>query len=38
VSPENAPELFAQPDIVGGLIGGASLNADLFVRICKSVS
>jgi triosephosphate isomerase len=38
VSPENAPELFAQPDIDGGLIGGASLNADMFVRICKSVS
>jgi triosephosphate isomerase len=38
VSPENAPELFAQPDIDGGLIGGASLNADLFVRICQSVS
>lgn len=38
VSPENAPELFAQPDIDGGLIGGASLNADQFVRICQSVS
>lgn len=38
VSPDNAPELFAQPDIDGGLIGGASLNADLFVRICQSVS
>ncbi|MDO9478585.1 MAG: triose-phosphate isomerase [Pseudohongiella sp.] len=38
VSPENAPELFAQPDIDGGLVGGASLNADLFVRICQSVS
>ncbi len=38
VSPENAPDLFAQPDIDGGLVGGASLNADLFVRICQSVS
>jgi triosephosphate isomerase len=38
VSPENAPELFAQPDIDGGLVGGASLNAELFVRICQSVS
>ena len=38
VNPENAPALFAQPDIDGGLIGGASLNADLFVRICQSVS
>ncbi|TFH75141.1 triose-phosphate isomerase [Gammaproteobacteria bacterium LSUCC0112] len=38
VNPENAPALFAQPDIDGGLIGGASLNADSFVRICQSVS
>jgi triosephosphate isomerase (TIM) len=30
--------LFAQPDIDGGLVGGASLNADSFVRICQSVS
>ena len=27
VKPENAAELFAQPDIDGGLIGGASLDA-----------
>ncbi len=26
VKPENAEELFAQPDIDGGLIGGASLK------------
>ena len=38
VSAENAAELFAQPDIDGGLVGGASLNADSFVRICQSVS
>lgn len=38
VNPDNAPELFAQPDIDGGLIGGASLNAESFVRICQSVS
>lgn len=38
VSPENASDLFAQPDIDGGLVGGASLNADAFVRICQSVS
>ena len=30
----NAPELLAQPDIDGGLIGGASLKADTFVPIC----
>jgi triosephosphate isomerase len=30
----NAPELLAQKDIDGGLIGGASLKADTFVPIC----
>ena len=30
----NAPELLAQPDIDGGLIGGASLKAETFVPIC----
>ena len=38
VSPDNAPDLFSQPDIDGGLIGGASLNAESFIRICQSVS
>ena len=28
VNPATAPELFAQPDIDGGLVGGASLKAD----------
>ena len=28
VSGASAPELFAQPDIDGGLVGGASLKAD----------
>ncbi len=32
----NAAELFAQPDIDGGLIGGASLNADEFLAICRA--
>jgi triosephosphate isomerase len=32
----NAAELFAQPDIDGGLIGGASLKADEFLTICKA--
>lgn len=36
VKAENASELFAQPDIDGGLIGGASLNAEDFISICKS--
>ena len=34
--PSNAKELFAQKDIDGGLIGGASLNADDFVSIVHS--
>ena len=34
--PSNAGELFAQPDIDGGLIGGASLKADDFIAIAKS--
>lgn len=35
VKAANAAELFAQPDIDGGLIGGASLSADEFLAICK---
>jgi triosephosphate isomerase len=31
--PSNAAELFSQPDVDGGLIGGASLVADDFVKI-----
>lgn len=31
----NAEELLAQPDIDGGLIGGASLKADEFIAICN---
>ena len=34
--PSNAGELFAQPDIDGGLIGGASLTADDFLAIAKA--
>lgn len=36
VKPDNAVELFGQPDIDGGLIGGASLNANDFIAICKA--
>lgn len=38
VKPANAKELFAQPDIDGGLIGGASLVANDFIAICNAVS
>ena len=36
VKPGNAGELFGQPDIDGGLIGGASLVAADFVAICAA--
>jgi len=36
VKANNAPELFAQPDIDGGLIGGASLVAEEFLAICHA--
>ncbi|MCR4811394.1 MAG: triose-phosphate isomerase [Bacteroidales bacterium] len=34
--PTNAKEIFSQPDVDGGLIGGACLNAEDFVAIAKS--
>ncbi|MEM8872963.1 MAG: triose-phosphate isomerase [Planctomycetota bacterium] len=36
MKPGNAAELIAQPDIDGGLIGGASLKPDDFLAICKA--
>ena len=33
---DNAPELLAQPDIDGGLIGGASLDPDSFAAIVEA--
>src|SRR5262245_40160707 len=36
VKPGNAKELFAMPDIDGGLIGGASLVAEDFIAICAA--
>ena len=36
MKPENAAELMAQPDIDGGLIGGAALKADSFLAIVKA--
>jgi triosephosphate isomerase len=32
----NAAQLFAMPDIDGGLIGGASLDAEQFLAICRA--
>ena len=36
VTPANAAELFAQSDIDGGLVGGASLKTESFVAIVKA--
>lgn len=36
VNENNSEQLFAQPDIDGGLIGGASLKASSFAAICNS--
>jgi triosephosphate isomerase len=36
VKPENAATLFAMPDIDGALVGGASLDAGAFAKICMA--
>lgn len=36
VKADNAAQLFAQPDVDGGLVGGASLNAAEFSAICRA--
>ena len=38
VTAENAAELFAQPEISGGLVGGASLDPDAFARIVAAAA
>lgn len=35
VKSSSAPELLAQPDVDGALVGGASLDADEFARIVR---
>jgi triosephosphate isomerase (TIM) len=35
VKPDNAAELMAQPDIDGALVGGASLDADVFAQVVR---
>ncbi len=37
VNAANAKELFSQPDIDGGLVGGASLKAEEFIEIIKAL-
>jgi triosephosphate isomerase (TIM) len=36
VNAKNVGELMAQPDVDGGLVGGASLDADGFAALCKN--
>jgi len=36
VKPDNASEIFGKPDVDGGLIGGAALNAESFVAIINA--
>lgn len=38
VKPDNASAIFAQADVDGALVGGASLNADDFIRICNAAA
>lgn len=38
VKPENAKEIFSNPDVDGGLIGGAALNAKSFMAIANAFS
>ncbi len=38
VKPENADELFAMENIDGALVGGASLDANSFLAICKAAA
>ena len=38
VKPNNANELFSQPDVDGGLVGGASLKADSFLDIVRALN
>ena len=35
VKSSNVAEIMAQPDVDGALVGGASLDAEEFVRICR---
>ncbi|TDS53313.1 triose-phosphate isomerase [Myroides indicus] len=37
VKPNNAKEIFSQPDVDGGLIGGAALSADDFSAIVNAI-
>ena len=36
VKPNNAKEIFSEPDVDGGLVGGAALNASDFLQIIEA--
>ena len=38
VKPENAARIFAEPDVDGGLVGGASLDVRHFIDICRAAA
>ena len=38
VKPDNAAELLGQPDVDGALVGGASLDVDSFLAICRAAT
>lgn len=38
VKPDNAADLFACEDVDGGLVGGASLDAESFLALCRAAS
>jgi triosephosphate isomerase (TIM) len=37
VKGSNAVEIFSQPDVDGGLVGGASLNGEEFATIIRAL-
>jgi triosephosphate isomerase len=38
VKPDNAAELLAKPEVDGALVGGASLDVDSFLAICRAAT
>jgi triosephosphate isomerase (TIM) len=38
VKPDNAAELMAQPSVDGALVGGASLEVESFLAICRAAT
>jgi triosephosphate isomerase len=38
LKPDNAAGLLAQPDVDGGLVGGASLKVESFVAIIRAAA